>query len=151
MVERGCRCKCLTFFLVSAFKVSAVSPLWSDYPAPSVIEERRIHHVASNMAGTSAPSTKNPDVFLVQLARISHDKRITFGMHRVAISCQVTEDILANLHGGVPDSNVSENHVQEFSRAGSSNGLRLHSQHLHGSNSLVGCMHEDIRGQQQST
>ena len=52
---------------------------------------------------------------------------------------------------GVPDCNVSENLLQGFSRAASGNGVRLHSQHLHGSNSLVGCKHEDIRGKQQST
>ena len=48
-------------------------------------------------------------------------------------------------------ADAARNHLQEFSRAASVNGVRLHSQHLHGSNSLVGCMHEDIRGQQLST
>ena len=32
MIECGCRCKCVTVFLVSASKVSAVLPLWSDCP-----------------------------------------------------------------------------------------------------------------------
>ena len=60
-------------------------------------------------------------------------------------TCTVSQQL------GVPDCNASENHLQELSRTASGNGVRLHSQHLRGSSSLVGCMHEDIRGQQQST
>ena len=40
-------------------KLSAVLPLWSDCPLRTVIDGGRTYHVASNMAGTSAPGTKN--------------------------------------------------------------------------------------------
>ena len=78
-VEFGHRAACVWGFHCPVFgacasSANAVFPLWSDGPHLPVIDMRsEPNHVARGV-GTSAPSTKNHDVFSVQLAGISHDQ-----------------------------------------------------------------------------